>query len=570
MASKEKTMFDLASVPFSCFGSWMSISIRGAERQLLLRSHHNTQNDLFVLKPLSGGREIAFRTVVRPDCLALDAGKGLIEVCYQSTNSLRIRGSGLGLVIDCAMPTVAYSEMPGLATLNVRQALRRYQVEVLTGSMELRGAYGRQSDDRAPAVAVTPGNDGAWEIAIDEFWSTWDRPARKPFDRCPAAAAESYRSFLDSMPAAPPRYEEARRLAAYVNWASTVEPCGLLERHATLMSKNWMCKVWSWDQSFNAMAMARGQAELALDQMLVLVDQQDRFGAYPDSINDVEIHYNYSKPPVHGWAFHEILDRLPNRPAQRVMETMYASLAAQARWWLDHRRLAGRELCYYLHGNDSGWDNSTMFDRGVPLNAPDLAALLVVQMDSLARLAEDLSRPQEQRAWQEEADSMLEALIGELWQGDRFVARLAGDDSVVESHSLIPWLAIILGKRLPEKIVGALVRGIERHVTRWGLATEHPESPEYTSNGYWRGPIWAPPTWIAVSGLAKVGYAGLANTIAERFCELCSRSGFAENFDALTGKALCDPAYTWTASVFLLLAERLSPSRCEAIPRDRL
>jgi len=33
------------------------------------------------------------------------------------------------------------------------------------------------------------------------------------------------------------------------------------------------------------------------------------------------------------------------------------------------------------------------------------------------------------------------------------------------------------------------------------------------------------------------------------------RSGFAENFDALTGDGLRDRAYTWTASVYLLLAD---------------
>jgi hypothetical protein len=35
---------------------------------------------------------------------------------------------------------------------------------------------------------------------------------------------------------------------------------------------------------------------------------------------------------------------------------------------------------------------------------------------------------------------------------------------------------------------------------------------------------------------------------------LCETSGFAENFDALTGAGLRDRAYTWTASVYLLLA----------------
>jgi glycogen debranching enzyme len=460
-------------------------------------------------------------------------------------------------MIEAVVRPVAYSEGPNLATLNMRQALRRYQVEALKGSIQLRGTYKGGWQEDATRVVATPGADGVFEIAIDEFWSTWVRPDRKPFDECLAAAAGSYSAFLNAVPAAPARYEPARRLAAYVNWASTVEPCGLLKRHTMLMSKNWMCNVWSWDQCFNAMALAAGQPHLALDQMLVLADHQDRFGAYPDSINDIEIHYNFSKPPVHGWAFGEVLARLPQPPDQEVMETIYASLSAQARWWLNHRRMAGSALPYYLHGNDSGWDNSTMFDRGVPLNAPDLAALLVLQMDALAELADGLTRQGEGSAWRQGADHLLEALLGQLWQGDRFVARLARDGSVVECESLIPWLPLILGTRLPEDIRGILAKGIERHLTRWGLATEHPDSPTYKPNGYWRGPIWAPATWIAVTGLVKAGYTELADTISERFCDLCSRSGFAENFDALTGEPLCDPAYTWTASVFLLLAERL-------------
>ena len=37
-------------------------------------------------------------------------------------------------------------------------------------------------------------------------------------------------------------------------------------------------------------------------------------------------------------------------------------------------------------------------------------------------------------------------------------------------------------------------------------------------------------------------------------CRNVSRSGCAENFDALTGAGLRDRAYTWTASVMLVMA----------------
>jgi glycogen debranching enzyme len=91
-------------------------------------------------------------------------------------------------------------------------------------------------------------------------------------------------------------------------------------------------------------------------------------------------------------------------------------------------------------------------------------------------------------------------------------------------------------------------------ITEHGLATESPRSPHYQPDGYWRGPIWAPPTLLAVHGLWRLGQRGLARDLARRFCLLCERQGFAENFDALTGAGLRDRAYTWTSSVFLVLA----------------
>ncbi len=59
---------------------------------------------------------------------------------------------------------------------------------------------------------------------------------------------------------------------------------------------------------------------------------------------------------------------------------------------------------------------------------------------------------------------------------------------------------------------------------------------------------------IIEDGLRRHGTRQLADEISARFRRLCEQSGFAENFDALTGAGLRDRAYTWTASVYLLLA----------------
>ena len=55
-------------------------------------------------------------------------------------------------------------------------------------------------------------------------------------------------------------------------------------------------------------------------------------------------------------------------------------------------------------------------------------------------------------------------------------------------------------------------------------------------------------------GLRRAGQVELADEISARFRRLCERSGFAENFDAISGAGLRDRAYTWTASAYLLLS----------------
>jgi glycogen debranching enzyme len=102
-------------------------------------------------------------------------------------------------------------------------------------------------------------------------------------------------------------------------------------------------------------------------------------------------------------------------------------------------------------------------------------------------------------------------------------------------------------------VVEKLVLGIRSHLTEWGPATERPGSAEYQADGYWRGPVWAPSTVLIEDGLRRAGRTELADEISQRFRALCERSGFAENFDAITGEGLRDRAYTWTASAYLLL-----------------
>jgi len=187
---------------------------------------------------------------------------------------------------------------------------RRYQVEVLRGRGRLHQLVPTQPVF-PKTLEIIPDDAGYWEVVVDKFASTWVQPERPAFDDCEAGSRKAFEDFLAAMP--PVRAEDAatHRVATYVNWATCVEPCGLVKRPSLLMSKFTMSNVWSWDHAFNALALAAGHPQLALDQMLTMVDHQDEFGCYPDSFNDLIVTYNFAKPPVHGWIFGEILERMP-------------------------------------------------------------------------------------------------------------------------------------------------------------------------------------------------------------------------------------------------------------------
>jgi glycogen debranching enzyme len=190
----------------------------------------------------------------------------------------------------------------------------------------------------------------------------------------------------------------------------------------------------------------------------------------------------------------------------------------------------------------------------MPIEGPDLAAFLVIQMDVIADLCDETGQAKNAKIWRRRADELLDCINSQLWTGSAYLAPRSGDHAVSDGDSLVNFMPIVLGSRLSKDQRAVLVRGLNRFVTAHGLATENPKSKYYTADGYWRGPVWAPSTFLIVEGLKACGEQDLARKIAKRFCETCSQSGMAENFDALTGEGLRDRAYTWTSGIFMLMA----------------
>ncbi|NNN30621.1 glycogen debranching protein [Streptomyces sp. S3(2020)] len=560
--------FSVQDIPFSTHGSWFGISPVLAEKtraeDLHLVSHQNGMHAVVRFVPLdpATGERAETQVAASPSRLSWTGGSGRIDLAYESPDTVRVRGTGLGFGISAAAHTLTpfsgtyfYRDpVDGAHVFTSYETGRRYRITVLSGTVaEVSGAQALGAGDRGLTVTAEPG--GTWETVVEELDSA--RPpyhSAATFDEVTEAARQAFSEFVEA--AAPWRSADtpAAELAAYVVWSATVRPAGLVTRPAVLMSKHWMDKVWSWDHCFNALALAPGCPDLAWDQFALPFDHQDTGGALPDSVTHSEVLYNFVKPPIHGWTFGHLRGRLPEPLDPARLSESYAMLARWTDFWLTARRAPGAALPHYQHGNDSGWDNATSFDPGRVIVTADLAAFLVLQMRELADLAAELDRPDDARRWTHTADAIQAAMFDQLWNGERFVARGVDGQDTWTSSSLLDLMPVVLGEHLPDDVSSVLADRIEAHLTPYGLATELPASPHYRSDGYWRGPIWAPATVLIEDGLRRAGHDRLADEISARFRALCETSGFAENFDALTGQGLRDRAYTWTAASYLLLA----------------
>ncbi len=560
-------MFELDKVPFSRFGSYFSMQVNDwgpMKRALYLCVHSGQTAHAFKIDLVRDGEVIKHEVETSPYCLTLKAeGGGAVDFVIDEKDSVRIRGEGVALRLE--MPaerwTFAY-QLPGAWAFNFSPYQFQLALDKLRGDVDVVAPWEKGKgfcwETTHAVVTLTPGESGVFEAAIDEFLTAWIKPERQEFAACLDEVKHEYGQWTEGLPEVDGEYREARDLAAYVNWSACVRPAGAVTRPTMYMSKVGMCNVYNWDNVFNAMAHCAHRPELAWDQLLVMAEHQDEFGKSPSSLNRAGTRMTITNSPVHGWGLRYMWDRNPELMTQERMAEAYGYLSRWTEWICSHRTWPGDRLPFHHHGFDGGWDNSSIFDQGVPIVTPDYAAYVILQMEILSDLAQAMGEDRAAADWKKRGEDMLAALVEDLWNGERFVGIVRPSGRVVECESLIICMPMVLGKRLPSEVQAKLLARIKDHLEPHGLATEKLSSPNYVEGGYWRGPIWAPSTMLLTSGLQDIGEEDLARDIMRKFCDMCAEHGFYENFDPVTGKGYYDPAYTWTSSVFMMFANQLA------------
>jgi glycogen debranching enzyme len=562
------------TIPFSRYGSFLVISPvfrRDSDQKSLyirhIRGGDEKNGAIFKIDVVRGNEVIDYEVEMEPHVLkliAMDGSSDIVECCFSSDSSIRIRGHRAGLKLTAITGAYDYALPFPDQTWEINSFVqeRRFRIIPLEGSVQVDAPF---KVDKSKHIIVRCHPDSTSQIfdfAISEYQLVFEqeKSLEMSFSENALRVANEYKQWQENSLNVPAIFQKGHDMASYITWSSVVKPDGLLTRPAMYMSKNWMTNIWSWDHCFNAMALIEKQPELAWDQFCIFFDQQDESGALPDFLNNQWALWNCCKPPIHGWTLKWMMDRSDFIDDKKLKE-VYTPLARWTNWWFFHRDDDLDGIAQYNHGNDSGWDNSTVFSKGIPVETPDLSAFLIIQMDVLAMIAERLEKMEEAIEWKLRADKTFMKMMDHFWTGEGFRACISHSHEPIETESLLLYIPLILGERLTNEQKEILIDGlVNRHYfcTEYGFATESVKSPFYREDGYWRGPIWAPSTMLLIDGLQACGKEELARTTAEKFCKMANQSGMAENFNALTGKGLRDPAFTWTSSVFLIAGHMIN------------
>lgn len=382
-----------------------------------------------------------------------------------------------------------------------------------------------------------------------------------------------------------------RAVADIVGWNTVWDRAN--QRPYTVVTRDWVGPrfggwvVWQIDAFLHALLAAHvGDLVVAranVDAALAGVTPDGSLAALRSPLTNW---VDRSHPPV---GAHVIWMLYLRSGARQLLEHAYPVLLRALRWWFTHRDGNGNGLLEYgsspvgdghfVHSklaamDESANDNSPVHDqarfdlRSHTLDMEDvgLNSLLVHEMEMLARMAEQLGRPEEQREMEARAAALGQLVRAQLWDPDRGIfANRLWDGRFARSlspASFFPMLAGIATREQADAMVNDHLLDPEDFWGPFPVAGTPHSDPAAADNVYWRGRVWPYFNYLVYQSLRRYRFDDAATELAEAGAAMF-QGGWArrlsyENFDQRTGdggtSVDAESFYTWGA-ILPMLAE---------------
>lgn len=362
------------------------------------------------------------------------------------------------------------------------------------------------------------------------------------------------------------------------NWKSPTGDLGY-QGLVPSMAVSYFYGFWAWDSWKHAVALVQFDSEQAKDQIRTMFDYTDSLGMVADVVYPDHERNNWrnTKPPLATWAVNEVYKQTDDLD---FVKELLPELEAYHQWWYKYRDFNNNGLCEYGSTDgtlvaakwESGMDNAVRFDdsemieflpyaHSMNQESVDLNAYLFKEKNLLARLYNEVGNDQmaqEHTARANELKSMINNTF--FCEEENYYFDVNTDTG---EHIAIAgpegWTPLWCGAATPE-IAGRVAEVMldpKRFNTHIPFPTLDASHPEFTYDGYWRGPIWLDQVYFGISALRRNEFQKQADELTFKvFDNLGGLQGdqpIYENYDPLTGEPLRAPNFSWSAAHLLMM-----------------
>jgi glycogen debranching enzyme len=359
---------------------------------------------------------------------------------------------------------------------------------------------------------------------------------------------------------------------------------------------------WFWDSCFHAIILSHYDMAAAEEELLSLFAAQSADGMmahviYWEKLEQFAVDWHndvtsdFIQPPI----IADTVERLYARSGNTsFLEFVYPKLIQYYDYLLRYRDVRVVDLIGYVNPDESGEDNSPRFDLALDLptehSVEDSLALrrelitahkecelspsctaqkfwvedvalnsyLVMNLESMARLANELGDRSAATRFASSAKRVAAAMRAYMFDGNQFLplTGLGGSKSPDDTWTCL--LPLISQQYTKAEAASLIERELLREDRMWspfGVSTVRqdarafdPEEPGWGAewqHPHWRGPIWMNVHWFLHRALRTYGYHDIADAIKLRSVDLILQQGFREYYHPLTGAGMGAQDFTW-------------------------
>jgi len=356
-----------------------------------------------------------------------------------------------------------------------------------------------------------------------------------------------------------------------------------------------------WDTAFHALGLIYVDPLLARENIEGLLSHQREDGLIPNALTSDKDTDLRSQPPI------IIYSAVVYAEATNDLDSLrrwYPRLKKYYLWWAVKGALGaknpgdlGEDLGAlvspftgsrdpshpwraYWAACSSGMDNHPVYDysegrviehRGnyyLPIKDLMLSSSLAAGAGYMMKAARMLGMPQEETFFRREHERLKRLINEYMWDDSSsfyYPITLEGDKIKVKTiQAFIPLYAEVASRGDAEELINHLVSKDEF----WGtygvpsiafndkkFMTPQPSCMHARDPYYWRGPIWAPTTYLVFRGLLNYGKKDLAKELVDKWISLLARVGDFVEYYYPTGEpgATNLSGFSWTAAVTIAM-----------------